>query len=76
MFEPRSLYLRMNDEEVPSRGTMCPKPYNTDSVRSSLYSFDRLQELELRNATDTIDADLLAHLGRTIRRLFTRQHQP
>ncbi|TLD23492.1 hypothetical protein E2P81_ATG08836 [Venturia nashicola] len=72
----RSLSLRMDDEKSPSWGTMCATPHNMDTVRSSLYGFDGLEELELRNATHVIDADLLAHLGKTIRRLLTRQLQP
>jgi hypothetical protein len=67
-----SLSLRL-DSDNQDWGTYCPVPHSVDAVRLALQSFDSLVSLKLRNATKVIDVHLLAHLGKTMKRLDTRK---
>jgi hypothetical protein len=67
-----SLSLRL-DSDNQAWGTYCPVPHSVDAVRLALHSFDSLANLRLRNATKVIDVAMLAHLGKTLKRLDTRE---
>lgn len=70
MSQVTSLSLLL-DDQPQTWGTYCPIEHGINAVRDSMYRFD----LELRNATSIIDADLLVHLGKTLERLHVRENQ-
>lgn len=74
MSQVTSLSLLLDDQSQ-TWGTYCPIEHGINAVRDSMYRFDWLRDLELRNATSIIDADLLVHLGKTLERLHVRENQ-
>ena len=67
-----SLSLHL-DSSHQNWGACCPTPHSVDAVRLALHTFHSLEILRLRNATKVVDVSLLARLGKTLRRLDTRE---